>query len=275
MPNIEETQRCILASNKLIGENKNEQVIRDSFTSFLRSIFPDNPSWLERHVSGSEADVKISKGNRLSTGFVDNLIDLTAIEYEGNLTIKSKFKTGYNQVKDYCASLLNEGNSPDKVIGILSDTIRWHAYSINISDGAIPPYTRNNVEITELESIDISLADATSAQNLIRFLLRYLARKGARPITAKSIAEDLGFTSNFCSQYINSIGDLVRKGFENNPKYADLIQQLWCSFVSYLRDSSSGNTFDQKTYIDEFYIMTLGKLICANFIEKESPAKPS
>lgn len=269
-PNTEVTKQCIEASNQLIADAKNEQVIRDSFTSYLRTIFPDVPSWVERHVRGGEAAVKISKGTRVSTGFVDNLVDLTAIEYESNLNITGKFNTGYNQVKDYCAALLNQGNSPDLVLGVLSDTVRWYSYRVIIPEEVSPPYTRDNIELEEIEFIDVSLADGISVQNLIRFLIRYLGRLGARPITAKSIADDLGFNSSFCSSHIEALKKLVLKGFEDNPKYAELIQRLWCSFVSYLRENGHSDSFDNKTYVDEFYILILGKLICANFIEREA-----
>lgn len=269
-PNINAAKQCILKSKKLILEKNNEQVIRDSFTSFLRIIFPDSPSWIERHVEGSEAYVKINKTTHHSAGFVDNLVDLTAIEYESDLTRASKFKTGYNQVKDYCASLLNQGHSEDKIIGILSDTIYWFAYDVIILDTTATSFNRNNIELKEIEQIDLSLGNDVAAQNLIRFLSRYLARIGSRVINAKSIVKDFGFSSKLCKQYIFSISNLVNTAFQDNPKYSDLIQNLWCNFVSYLRNDTFDNTFDNKTYIDEFYILTLAKLICANFIEQEA-----
>ena len=42
------------------------------------------------------------------------------------------------------------------------------------------------------------------------------------------------------------------------------------NFVSYLRDEGVSDKFDFKTYADEYYMLTLGKLICANYIENKA-----
>ena len=268
--NIEATKQCLSENLKLIAEGKNEQVIRDSFTSFLRHIFPDQPNWVVRHIQGSESAVKIKKGKKFNTGFVDNLVDLSAIEYEANLTILTKFNTGYNQVKDYTSSLVNEGHDPELIVGILSDTIRWYAYEIDLAQLPKETCTRDNIFLKKLESIDCSTINEISANNLVRFLNKYRGRIGARPVTAYSISKDLGFESPFCQKHINSLSASITKAFEDNPKYGDLIVKLWCNFVSYLREERKSDRFDFKTYVDEYYILTLGKLICANYIENKA-----
>lgn len=267
---IEAAKQALLDSINLIADEKNEQAIRDSFTSYLRRIFPDHPSWVIRHIQGSESAVRISKANKTSTGFVDNLVDLTAIEYEGNLSIRAKYEEGYNQVKDYCAGLVNSGHDPELVIGILSDTVRWYAYEIDLEQLPEGHFTRDNIFLKEVEYIDCSIVSEKTAKDLVRFLCTFLGRIGARPVTAYSIAKDLGFGSPFCQGHINSLKASVAEAFEDNPKYADLITQLWCSFVSYLREEGVSNQFDFVTYVDEFYIQTLGKLICANYIENKA-----
>jgi len=268
--NTEIAQKCISDSNQLIAEGKNEQVIRDSFTSHLRQIFPEAPSWVIRHIQGSEAAVKIVKDSKASNGFVDNLVDLTAIEYEGNLTITSKFNTGFGQVKDYCSSLVNQGHDPELIIGILSDTVRWYAYAIDLSQLPQNNCDRDNIVLIQIEFIDCSIASERSANDLARFLLKYLGRIGARPVSAYSIAKDLGFESRFCIGHISSLSTIVSNAFLANPKYAKLISDLWCSFVSYLREEGRSDHFDLKTYVDEYYILTLGKLICANYLEQKA-----
>ena len=268
--NIEAAKQCITDCLTMISEGKNEQVIRDSFTSYLRQIFPTQPSWVTRHIQGSEAAVKINKGKGISTGFVDNLVDLTAIEYESDLTKTPKFNEGHRQVKDYCSGLVNKGHDPELVIGILSDTVRWYAYSIDIDQLPDEPLTRDNIVLIELEAIDCSNLSDTSTSNLVNFLCKYLGRIGARPVSAYSIAKDLGFDSPFCQEHIVSIDSVVSNAFANNPRYSSLIANLWCNFVSYLREDGTPDQFDIKTYIDEYYILTLGKLICANYIEKKA-----
>ena len=266
--NIEAVKASITDSLKLISEGKNEQVIRDSFTSYLRQIFPDQPNWVIRHIQGTEAAVKINKGVKESTGFVDNLVDLAAIEYESDLTKTAKFNEGFNQVKDYCSSLANQGHDPELIIGILSDTVRWYAYEIDLSELPDEQFTRHNIVLNPIDSIDCSANTDTNSTDLVNFLCKYLGRIGARPISAYSISKDLGFESEFCQKHIVSLEGIVQDAFDSNPAYSSLIQQLWCNFVSYLREDGVSDQFDLKTYVDEYYILTLGKLLCANFLER-------
>lgn len=268
--NIEAAKNSLVDSLKLIKEGKNEQVIRDSFTSHLRQIFPESPGWVVRHIQGSEEAVKIIKNEKGTTGFVDNLVDLTAIEYESDLTVSSKYNTGFNQVKDYCSSLVNKGHDPELIIGILSDTVRWYAYGIDLSKLPEGVCSRDNIVLNQIEFIDCSSSSDKSANDLTGFLLKYLGRIGARPVSAYSITKDLGFESRFCQGHINSLSGIVTAAFSANPKYAKLIADLWCSFVSYLREEGRADQFDLKTYVDEYYILTLGKLICANYLEKKA-----
>ena len=270
-PNLKAAKECIQKSIKLIAEGKNETVIRDSFTSYLRTIFPARPSWVEHHIQSAETAVSITKKGNQTTGFVDNLVDLTAIEYESDLTSKPRFDEGFAQVKDYCASLINKGHKQDQVLGILSDTVRWFAYTIEVK---APPgtttFTRDHIELKEIESLDLSKVDDQAALRLVTFLSRYLGRIGARPLSAESVAGDLGFDSQFCAQHLKVLGQLVKDACNLNPKYADLIKGLWCSFVSYFRDRGTKSSFNQTSYADELYILTLGKLVCANVIEKRA-----
>jgi len=270
-PSLQASIECIKSSIALIAAGKNEQIIRDSFTSYLRSMFPGAPNWVERHIKSSETALTISKGTKTSTGFVDNLVDLTAIEYESNLTSKPKFEEGYGQVKDYCASLISAGHKPDLILGVLSDTVRWFVYTVNIKPpSASNVLTRDSLDIVEIDRIDLSSSDEQAGRRLIAFLTKYLGRLGARPLKADSIASDLGFSSPFCVGHIVELENLVDQAFVEKPEYAELITSLWCKFVSYFRDQGSTASFHTKSYADELYILTLGKLICANVIETKA-----
>lgn len=269
---IHVAKECISNSLRLINKGNNEQVIRDSFTSFLRQIFPGQPNWVIYHIEGSESSIKINKGTKISTGFIDNLVSLTAIEYESDLKKKSKYIEGLNQVKDYCSGLVNRGNNPELVIGVLSDTVRWFAYEIDIKELSDEPLSGKNIPLKEIDSIDCSSANETSAISLVTFLTKYLGRIGSRPISARAIAMDLGFTSPFCISHIKAISKIIESAFRENPVYTKLISELWCNFVSYLREEGSPSQFDSYTYVDEYYILTLGKLLCANYLEKKALA---
>lgn len=263
---------CIKASLKLIAEGKVESVIRHSLSSYLRQIFPDNPGWLERHIEGSEAAVKFAKSGSSHTGFVDNLVDLTVIEYESNLKIQAKFETGLGQVKDYCASLLNRGHDPDLIVGVLSDTVRWGAYRVRVVRTQSPGlYGRDDIELEQIEPmIDLSSADKIAALKLISFLIRYLGRIGSRPLTAISIAKDLGFESKFCAKHIDGLRTVVSSAIVSRSEYSTLIADLWGLFVNYVRNQSATAAFDELEYADELYIVTLAKLVIANVIKRRA-----
>lgn len=277
--NIEAAKECIRKSLSLIEEVRNhksgeasakESNIRHSFTSYLRLIFPSVPWWVEDHISRGEANSAFSIGGKETFGFVDNLVGLSAIEYESDLENVGKFNEGIRQVKNYCASLLNSGHDPDLVIGVLSDTVRWRAYRIgsaSLVDGMVGG---EHLELEEIDRIDLSSADEVAVNRLVHFLLTHLGRKGSRPLSAETIAKDLGFDSAFCLAHAASLQDLVEKALEDNPKYAELIAKLWCSFVTYLRDQGSTEAFEKTGYADELYILTLAKLVCANVIEEKA-----
>lgn len=264
---ISSAQEYLKAAAKLIEDGNNEQVVRDNFTSYLRTIFPDIPTWITEHVVGGEAALKTKKAGKETTGFVDNLIGLTPIEYEGDLTNTAKFSEGYGQVQKYCASLINEGHDPSQIVGILSDTVRWHAYRIESVEAAPGNVEGEHVHLLEIDSVDASAASELDARRLVDFLLKYIQRLGSRPLAAFSIARDLGFDSPFCSRHISNLTGVVAAAFEKNPEYADLIKNLWCNFVSYVSAKGKTSSFDSDEYTRELYILTLGKLICANALE--------
>ncbi len=271
-------QECIKRSVELIEQSRKlggkegakESNIRHNFTSYLRLLFPSVPWWVEDHISRGEANSAFSVSGKARVGFVDNLVGMTAIEYETDLENRVKFEDGFRQIRNYCASLVNKGNAPDLVIGVLSDTVRWRAYKIRAISPATGMLGGDHVELEELDQINLSSADELAARKLASFLIRYLGRKGSRPLSAFTIARDLGFESDFCKARATDLRYLVEKAFNRNPKYADLIAKLWCSFVTYLRDRGSRDTFEIAGYADELYILTVAKLICANVLMKKA-----
>jgi hypothetical protein len=259
--NTDAARDCLRDASGLINAGSNEQAIRDSFTSHLRQIFPTTPSWVVRHIQNSESALTINLPGA-NTRFVDNLVDLTVIEYESDLRIPSKYQVGLGQVRDYCGRLLNSGSDADFVVGILSDTVRWFAYKIDVSLPLTHPPT-----LIQIESLDCSDLTERSAADLIRFLIKYLGRIGSRSVTADSVSRDLGFQSRIGQTYIQRMSGIVPAIFNSNKRYANLISDLWSNFVGYLRDQKTTASFDIQTYTDEYYISIVGKLICANYLE--------
>jgi hypothetical protein len=277
--NLSAARECLVRSNSLIEEvrakkkgvsSAKESNIRHSFSSYLRLIFPAVPWWIEDHISRGEANSAFSISGKDSIGFMDNLVGLTAIEYEADLLDAKKFAEGLRQVKNYCASLINSGNDPELVLGILSDTVRWRAYKVASITAHSGLLGGEHLNLEELDNLDLSSADDIASRKLVGFLLKHLGRKGSRPLRADTIAKDLGFESRFCASHSKGLLTLVNKAFATNPKYAALITNLWCNFVTYLRDRGLDSKFDVPGYADELYILTLAKLICANVITKRA-----
>ncbi len=259
---------------ELVNRSTKEEVLVQHLTSCLPKIFPNQPWWVKHHFQGAEHHVLFLKNGKSTYGFVDSLVGLTAIEYEKNLSSSALFKHGLDQVKDYCAGLLNQGHAKDLVIGILSDTVNWYAYKISelstLGKDEATLYGREHINLEEVDLLELNVADERSAVQLKEFLIRHIGREGARPLNAETLARDLGFYSNFCDNHIKAIYQLTESAFNENPKYSGLIMKLWQDFVAYLGEEGIAGQFDKDVYVRELYLLTLAKLLCANVIEKKA-----
>lgn len=267
-------QKWLAEGLRLIKQGKIEDVIRHQFEAHLPQLFPEKPSWVKHHSLGAESHVKFAKAGKNTHGFVDSLVGLTAIEYEKDISQASLFKHGLEQVRDYCAGLLNEGQPQDLIIGVLSDTVRWYAYrvasitSLDITNKSI--LGAEHIELELIQGMVLTDSDERSSQLLGEFLIRHLGREGARPLSANTLAYDLGFESEFCERHIESIEKLINLAFTTNADYAELITKLWNDFVAYLGDDRDTDGFDREIYIREFYLLTLAKLLCADILAKKA-----
>ena len=261
------TKQFIIKALSLIEEHSNETKIRDNFTSYLRYMFPDNPRWVDYHIQGAETHVHLIRNNRQISGFIDNCIDSIAIEYEKNLNISTVFQEGYRQVKEYCAALMREDVPLEMILGILSDTLHWRVYEI-IPDDTLrnQDYSQENIRLAEIASLDIDECNERNCSDLLRFLQTYLGRQGGRRITAKRFADDFGLKSVYSEKYRNAIARFVSEKANDNPTYFHVIKDLWNKYV----EGHSTNTDNLDSYISEYYISIIAKLLCANMISKEA-----
>lgn len=254
-----------------VQEGKAEYVLRHALSSKLPLMFPEQPWWTKAHVSGTEALAKFHELGKKRRGFVDVLVGSTVIEYERDLNGQGTFDHGLHQVRQYCAAQLNAGIRPDHLIGVLSDIVRWHAFNVSgVKDlSAVPgatSYGPEHIELTEIESCDLSAAGEIEARKLGAFLVRWLGREGGRLLAADTLAKDLGFNSPFCQVHLVKSGKVVDTAFARDPAYSGLIATLWTDFISYLGGEAAAGTFDRGSYVGELYILTLAKLICANVL---------
>jgi len=255
----------------LMGDGVTEDVLRHALSAKLPQMFPEQPWWTKAHVTGTEALAKFHEHGGKKHGFVDVLVGSTVIEYERDLRVLGAYDHGLHQVKQYCASQLNKGTTPDLLVGVLSDTVRWSAFGVaSVKDVSAVPgatsYGPEHIELKLVEECDLSAAGAVEAKMLGDFLVRHLGREGGRLLAAFFLAKDLGFESPFCHAHLAPIKKLVDTAFTGDPVYAGMITKLWTDFVSYLGGESAAGQFDMKSYVGELYILTLAKLICANVL---------
>ena len=254
----------------MISSGAVEDRLRHHLSSKLPSIFPDSPWWIQAHMEGTEAHVRFSAGHRNREGFVDAVVGKTAIEYEKNLTQQVIFDEGYHQVKEYCAALYNIGIPAEEILGVLSDTVRWYGYSVTIvgdvEDGHL--YGPDNIELTQTVAVDLSRETDEEFRRFEAFVSQFLDREQSRLLNASTLVTDFGMDSSFYSQNISNFRDTIIRAMTEKPDYAALIQQVWQNFIAYLGVSDYGR-FSAETYINEFYLVTVAKIICVNVMAGE------
>lgn len=246
-----------------------ESRMRENFTSYLRLIFPDNPSWVNLHIECGEATVRLNRKGKAVTGFIDNCIDSTVIEYEKNLTIKSVFDEGYRQVKEYCAAYVNAGVEPSIILGVLSDTVNWFVYEISPSCLSNRVLTQDNIELKLKEEFHAFSADDHTAQDLITFLNKHLGRVGGREIKAELFAKDFGMNNPCVQEWLSLLSAYVDDAIKKAPAYYNMIERMWRDYI-YVESSSGSSDEILESYIHEFYISILAKLLCANLISRSA-----
>lgn len=254
----------------MISSGAVEDRLRHYLSSKLFNIFPDSPWWIQAHMEGTEAHVRFSAGHRNREGFVDAVVGKTAIEYEKNLTQQVIFDEGYHQVKEYCAALHNIGIPAEEILGVLSDTVRWYGYSVaivgKVKDGQL--YGPDNIELTQTAAVDLSRETNEEFRRFEAFVSQFLDREQSRLLNASTLVTDFGMDSSFYSQNISVFRDTVIRAMNEKPDYAALIQQVWQNFIAYLGVSDYGK-FSVETYINEFYLVTVAKIICVNVMAGE------
>ena len=265
--NREQLRDFAIHAQALINEGAVEDRIRHYLSSRLVSIFPEYPWWVQAHMQGTEEHVHFSSARGNRDGFVDAVVGKTAIEYEKNLTIHGIFAEGYHQVKEYSAALCNIGIPETEVLGVLSDTVRWYGYRVQTTSlpaegGLLGP---DDVELEQIAFVDLSVGSDEEFTRFEQFIEQFMARDESRLLNAKTLATDFGVESSFYRETIGLFSETIQRAMEEKPDYADLIKQVWQNFIAYLGASDYGS-FSQETYVSEFYLVTVAKVLCANIL---------
>lgn len=271
MINNEELYLFARAAQREINDGALEDALRHLLSTSLTSIFPNRPHWIQVHANRAETRLHfLDENDTVRNGFADAVVGKTAIEYEKNLTVQTIFQEGYIQVKEYCAGLYNQGIREDEIYGILSDTVRWYGYTVTIiGEPQHGLYGVNNIILNQLDFVDLSISTELEFHKFEMFVDKYLNRVQIYPLEASALVRDFGMESIFYHRNISIFAGLVKRAMTERPDYAKLVKRVWQNFVAYLGASDYGN-FSQETFINEFYLVTVAKLICANIINREA-----
>lgn len=268
------TQTCLSECLGHIARGEHEATIRSVFNSHLRGIAGTPlPWWAREHFVKTEAALRATRAGRAVTGFADNLVGLTAIEYEKNLASAPVFAEGLRQVHEYVAGLLNNGAPHQSVRGVLSDTVRWYAYEVDSIAPTATPGHLAGADITlrpasVLPTFDGSAADLPAARQFHQFLELHLGRDAGQILAAGTLRDMLGLKSEAGRQFLTSAEAVIDAAFAGDPAYAALVQELWANFVSFVGTTEAqAGRFDKQAYVCELYLLTVAKLVAANVLQ--------
>lgn len=266
-PNITQAKEAIRRCGEFRDMGKVEAALRSEFLSRLRLIFPsaEDETWINHYSAGAEAHTTVAKAaGKVAARFIDNLVGSTTIEYEADLRINSKRDEGFGQVRDHAAGLIRNHVPVSQVRGILSDTVDWFAYDITLAAGVDPPTcTAEDITLSLVDELRLTANDDTSAERLIGFIRKHLAREQSRPLKANLLAPDLGLESGPYRRSAELLLKLVNEGRATNPSI-ELATDLWSKFVDYLEGTPGA--FRAEAYVDEVYLCILARLLSANVL---------
>ena len=145
--------------------------------------------------------------------------------------------------------------------------MRWHGYTVKIVDnfdrGRL--FGANDIELEQIDYVDLSDFTDEEMDKFELFVNKFLGREESRILTAKTLVLDFGLESDFYRREIDGFKSVVENAMHTNPSYAELIKNVWQNFVAYLGASEYG-TFSMDTYTNEYYLVTVAKVICANIL---------
>lgn len=265
---IEQARNMIIRCRRLRDDGRSEAVLRSELASRLRQVFPDTPdqSWIDHYTEGAEAATRIATvAGATACRFIDTLIRSTVIEYEPDLRREPRWHQGYQQVREYAAGAVRAGIPASVVRGILSDTVEWHVYDVQIADSvASDDCTPEAIVLNEVESFTAEAADDDTARRFVQFLRKHLAREQSRQLSSQFIAGDLGLESPAYRRHTVDLVGLVQEGRMSDESIT-LATDLWSRFVDYVAHTEG--EFRTQAYVDEAYIAILARLLCINILE--------
>ena len=244
-----------------------EAVLRSEFHSRLRVIFPspEDEGWINHYGEGTESgtQVGLSEGG-VANRFIDNLVGSTTIEYESDLRVPAKRERGLAQVREHVAGLIRSGVPVSQIRGVLSDTVDWVAYDVELPSGIkASTCVADDVELLKIDELRLTVSDESAGARLVNFVRKHLSRQRSRFPRAEYLALDLGLDSAPYRGNVEALQGLVDHGRSVDPSIL-LATDLWSQFVDYLEGEAGG--FRAAAYVDEVYLCVLARLLGANVL---------
>lgn len=258
-----------IAEMHRVRGRQNETVVRHALTQALSDIYPvaTRPWWVRQQIHGAERITRWIEDGERKRGSADTIIGATAVEFESDLTKPVKYNTGRHQVRQYCAALLNDGVPPTDVRGVLSDGVDWYGYQlINVVPRNTGDYAVEDFELEELGHLATRDGDPQSAEELLAFFSTYFARDEKAPLTGADLAAHLGLGSGLGADYLIRCEEVTEVATTAAPAQAALVDHVWEAFERYLSGGNPTQPQRAETYVREFYLSVLAKLVCANIV---------
>jgi methylase of polypeptide subunit release factors len=260
----------ITRCSQLRDAGKAEAVLIAEFQSRLRTVFPDpaDETWVNHYSEGTETHAHVGTVNgKTASRFIDELIHSTVIEYEPDLRVKSRRDGGYEQVRDYVSSQIRAGVPISQIRGVLSDTVEWYVFEVELPDKINPSScTKNDISLREIDRF-VPSGSPDDADRFASFLRKHLAREQSRALTSENISLDLGLESVAFGRHVKTLVDLVDTARKSDPS-VDLATGLWSQFVDSLEPRDDG--FRTAMYVDELYVALLARLLAANVLNQHA-----
>ncbi len=242
--------------NQQKGNKDKEEVKKNRFLALLISLFPDEKSAINKYVSGHETSICIK--DKLGTGRIDAFYGNLVVEFERDLTNKTKFDEGLLQLCEYVSGLWNEeGSDKRNYICILTDGIIWKTYYPNV-------ITKNNklgpgdIELIPKESIILNKNEEKYFYEFYNFIDRHFFRDTRLKPSIDAFRRDFGLESYLfekVSKELESIYITCELDSEVKTAY-----NQWSHYLTYTYGSIETN---HNLFIRHSYLSMLARCIVA------------
>lgn len=239
---------------QIVQQNK-EAARAAAFFQLLHEWFSKSiPSLLDDYLKGIEKTVKVTEGSYVMRGEIDALFGNLIIEFESDLTSKSKLREAKEQLKSYAYALIT--TAKESRIGYLclaSDGVHFYVYAPHWNDPRYPPTSPDEIDLREIDRVDFS---KFSGDNAFLWIDRYFFRTTQLHPTTEEFVRDFGINS---PAYAFALRLLREEWFRvHNKNEFKVIYENW---DRYLLIAYGTTVADSELFLRHTYLATFAKLL--------------